>query len=94
MIATRAMLAVVWLGLAGYLLWHRNEPGAFGPWTGWFALMFAGYNVFRCWSGWSASQQIETLQRRRQTHGAAPDQREYNEAFDFDRDRTPDRNKE
>jgi hypothetical protein len=88
MTATRLVLVIVWFGLAGYLLFARPEQGLLGPWAGWFALLFAVYNLIRWWADRPRGLPPPPPHRRRRAHDPLPHMDEYNEAFDFEKNRS------
>lgn len=77
MSSTRLVLVAVWFGLAGYLIWNR--PG----FVGWFALLFAVYNLVRWWIADGPSLPPPAPHRRRRAHDPPPYMDEYNAEFDF-----------
>jgi hypothetical protein len=87
MIATRLVLTVIWFALAAYLLFFRPAQGILGPWAGWFALLFAFYNLARWWTERPRGLPPPPPHRRRRPHDAPPYLDEYNEIFDFEKDR-------
>jgi hypothetical protein len=91
MSSTRIVLVIIWFGLAGYLLLVKPADGPLGPWAGWFALLFAVYNGVRWWADMPRGLPPPPPHRRRRAHDPPPHMDEYNEAFNFEKDRPPDK---